>query len=474
MKIFSLLITLIFSLGISAQNWSPINLNVEYNYKTDTAQLITNTILVDSFGLNNNDTTFYLNRIMGDCDTCSTAGYKLINQPQFLMRQVLKKDDSLFIFQYPTEFKIYPLKNLNDSWLFDSTNSINAFIDSVFSDTIFGINDSLKRINLSNGSNIILSKSFGIIKFPYTNGLYYELIGINNSSLGEQVPNFWDFFDYDVNDILQWKYYNWCAGPGASNTTIYSKATVISKLINGDSVSYQVQGIERKDGNYRLPNGTWIADPTVFTPINTTLTYIDSLNHRSNSYPNETEYYQFSGININTPNIFFKENGIQTKMIDFINSSYYIFPPGTNQDPLPLSANTPPYSKSTTFTKGLGACTDDRYTTTCGKEECMQGRIHLGDTIGFVYPDSFYVVGIDEIQRENFKLYPNPVSNKLTIITNYDLRINKIEIVDLTGKILKKTTTNFNSVNVNELPSGVYFIKIITDDRTTTQKFVKQ
>ena len=108
MKKFVLLITLISTLGVSAQNWNPINLNSEYNYKIDTAQLITNTIFVDSFSVSGNDSIYYLNRIMTNCDTCSNTSYKLKNQPQFLMRLVIKKTDSLFIFQDSTEFRLNP------------------------------------------------------------------------------------------------------------------------------------------------------------------------------------------------------------------------------------------------------------------------------------------------------------------------------------------------------------------------------
>lgn len=472
MKRFISLITLFFSIGLSAQNWNPISLIIDYNYKIDTAQLITNTILVDSFSVNNNDTTFYLNRIMADCDTCSYVGYKLINQPQFLMKQVLKIGDSLFIFQNPTEFQIYPLKNLNDTWVFDSLNSVIATIDSVYIDTIFGINDSIKRINLSSGSNIILSKKFGIIKFPSSNGYNYELIGINNN-LGEQLPRFWDFFNYEVNDTLQWKYYSWCAGPGASNTIKITKAIITSKTMNGDTVHYQVQGIERRDGGYLLTGGTWIIEPTVFTPINTTLSYIYSTSHSSNSYPNQTHSYPFSSIYFNTWSVLYQENGLQKKLIDFINLAYWNTPPADNFDPLHFYGSAPPHSKKVLFTKGLGVCIEDRYVSTCGIEECMQGRIHLGDTIGSVYPDSFFVIGVKEnINKDNLIIYPNPASHQLIIET--DLMINRIDIMDITGKMIKTIKENTSIINIVDIPNGIYFIMLNTDEMIITRKFIKQ
>ena len=162
MKNFILLIALFFNLGISAQNWNPISLNITYNYKTDTVQWITNTIFVDSINVNLNDTIFYLNRIMGECNTCPNQTYKLMNKPQFLLKQVTKKTDSLFIFQDTSEFNIKPLKSNGDFWTFDSINSINATITSVSLQNILGIMDSIKTISLSNGDTIILSKSLSL------------------------------------------------------------------------------------------------------------------------------------------------------------------------------------------------------------------------------------------------------------------------------------------------------------------------
>ena len=49
----------------------------------------------------------------------------------------------------------------------------------------------------------------------------------------------------------------------------------------------------------------------------------------------------------------------------------------------------------------------------------------------------------------------------------------ELTIVDLLGKTEKTSITNKNSINVAELPRGVYFIKISTKEYTIIQKFVK-
>jgi photosystem II stability/assembly factor-like uncharacterized protein len=73
---------------------------------------------------------------------------------------------------------------------------------------------------------------------------------------------------------------------------------------------------------------------------------------------------------------------------------------------------------------------------------------------------------------KKLKVYPNPTNNQITIESELDIK--EISITDFTGKTLKTIISNFHRINVSELPSGIYFIKIITDARTMTQKIVKQ
>ena len=84
-------------------------------------------------------------------------------------------------------------------------------------------------------------------------------------------------------------------------------------------------------------------------------------------------------------------------------------------------------------------------------------------------------VGIDEslANKEDVSIFPIPTSHQLSIISN-QLNINRIDIINITGKALKTITTDLNSINVANLPSGIYFIKLVTDVKTITKKFVKQ
>jgi hypothetical protein len=93
-------------------------------------------------------------------------------------------------------------------------------------------------------------------------------------------------------------------------------------------------------------------------------------------------------------------------------------------------------------------------------------------------------IGInDEFTNLNNKLdiYPNPCADKL-LVTSYRLLVNTIEIMDILGRVLNKISIpniqdqypTFN-IEVNELPSGIYFIKATDVNGTTlNSKFVKQ
>ena len=74
---------------------------------------------------------------------------------------------------------------------------------------------------------------------------------------------------------------------------------------------------------------------------------------------------------------------------------------------------------------------------------------------------------------ENYKIYPNFVNNVLNIATNNNLEILALEITDINGRVVIKTTNNGTSIDTNDLKTGVYFIKINTAEGSGTSKFVK-
>lgn len=73
-------------------------------------------------------------------------------------------------------------------------------------------------------------------------------------------------------------------------------------------------------------------------------------------------------------------------------------------------------------------------------------------------------------------IYPNPVNAKLNIISNGDLLFEKIEIIDISGQKVYSGNSvgQQDEIDVSKLSNGVYFLKLYTDNKIETQKFIKQ
>ncbi|MFA8300560.1 MAG: glycosyl hydrolase family 18 protein [Hyphomicrobiales bacterium] len=86
--------------------------------------------------------------------------------------------------------------------------------------------------------------------------------------------------------------------------------------------------------------------------------------------------------------------------------------------------------------------------------------------------------GVESIKAEdaNVLVYPNPCFNEVKIISNNKSKIDNVTITDSKGaKIISKDINATNaSVNIEKIPSGIYFIKIDNDNQSTIKKLIKQ
>ena len=109
-----------------------------------------------------------------------------------------------------------------------------------------------------------------------------------------------------------------------------------------------------------------------------------------------------------------------------------------------------------------------------GTEQIILVLDYLNDTIAVDILDNTEIISeISTVKNTEYKLYPNPANNQITIESTET--INKIEILDITGKALV-THQGFKSLDVlrediTTIKKGIYFIKI-NDSKII--KFVKQ
>ena len=71
----------------------------------------------------------------------------------------------------------------------------------------------------------------------------------------------------------------------------------------------------------------------------------------------------------------------------------------------------------------------------------------------------------------DFKIFPNPTSDILNIEPKQT--ISKIEIFDLSGKLVKSESGKDKKISVSNLTKGMYLIKIYTENGVINSKFIK-
>ena len=73
-----------------------------------------------------------------------------------------------------------------------------------------------------------------------------------------------------------------------------------------------------------------------------------------------------------------------------------------------------------------------------------------------------------------FRTYPNPVSD--IVMIESATSVNRYEIYDVKGAVVRSEAVDSNSfeINVNNLPSGIYFIKIASEGMIQTKRFIKK
>ena len=77
-----------------------------------------------------------------------------------------------------------------------------------------------------------------------------------------------------------------------------------------------------------------------------------------------------------------------------------------------------------------------------------------------------------ETAIEGLSLYPNPVSNGKVYITTKNDDDKEIIIFDVLGKKVLQTMLSSRELNVANLTSGVYIIKINEKEATATRKLI--
>jgi hypothetical protein len=82
-------------------------------------------------------------------------------------------------------------------------------------------------------------------------------------------------------------------------------------------------------------------------------------------------------------------------------------------------------------------------------------------------------VGIEHIETNMIKVYPNPTNGKLYVTGMTDVTNSDIEVFDMYGRKQKAESRKKNEIDIPHLPVGIYFVKITTEKGKVVKKVVK-
>ena len=87
--------------------------------------------------------------------------------------------------------------------------------------------------------------------------------------------------------------------------------------------------------------------------------------------------------------------------------------------------------------------------------------------------ENLTILGVNEFSNESITIYPNPVSNIVTINNTSTIQIETIKIYDVLGRRIFQEDGNLNTIDVSYLKSGLLFIMIETAEGVLTKKVLK-
>ena len=102
-------------------------------------------------------------------------------------------------------------------------------------------------------------------------------------------------------------------------------------------------------------------------------------------------------------------------------------------------------------------------------DECCDGEWDSFCVELYNYCDLGWPIDLQEINRE-LLIYPNPVTNMLTISGYYD---SNVDIYDMKGQLVI-SKEKANSIDMSRLPAGIYNLKVLYNNKIINQRITKQ
>ena len=168
---------------------------------------------------------------------------------------------------------------------------------------------------------------------------------------------------------------------------------------------------------------------------------------------------------------------------DFYNVAhqYWIFRPGSSIDTINGNLDEAHFSQLVGRTTFSPTTDPHPYLTDGTPESCFEitDIYDHGDHLTFHV--HFLDVGVDEHQlADNVSIYPNPATDEVNVqyTNNVQQEIESVEVYDLCGRAVNTVIGANNDlhmrINISSLSSGLYFLRVTTDQGVVTKRFVKR
>lgn len=83
-------------------------------------------------------------------------------------------------------------------------------------------------------------------------------------------------------------------------------------------------------------------------------------------------------------------------------------------------------------------------------------------------------LGINDFVANEVAIYSNPTNGIITISSQDNLAIDKIEIVNILGKTVVAKTENTSRIDISNLANGIYVFKLYSGENVYQKKIIKQ
>ncbi len=453
-----------------AQNWLPLAPGDQYSVRHSDSTLISAVIQIDSQKmLSSGDFVFSLNRIVTDCDTCLFQPGKLANQGQFLQKSMTRKPDGRWVFSGKKTFVLFPLAQQGETWLFDTLQNVGATVQGVFEFDVFDEPDSIKYIQLSDGGQAILSKNHGLLRFPDGNsGAAFHLAGIPTRHLGEKLPGWQEFYDFEPGDVLEYES-NVSIAPGTpANLNVIDKRRILNRFFDADTLVYAVERFHLSSYQFSGPPFPFYSHGIEYWRIHPHLAEPWTAGYPGEffEYPGAPNGPQGSRIYWTTDTLYGVSQliGVPGEPFTFGACNLYETPDGPEEQVLPCDGCGSAFHRR--YSVGLGLVSHMIYCFEVWDYGQLRGWIKNGDTTGTITPDSFFLVSVrPEPLAIPVQVAPNPSAGEWRLffpeITAENLHFC---LMDMNGRSLVsgwiESGSKEHGIPGDKLPAGTYLLRI--------------